>query len=58
MMKVYISTTDRETLWYEYCIWKLYGFECIATIHGLLHDFGTNTAQNQINDDKTSSNTL
>jgi hypothetical protein len=27
-------------------------------IHGILRDFGTNPAQNQINDDKTSSNTV
>jgi hypothetical protein len=27
-------------------------------IHGLVYDFGTNTAQNQINDDKTFSNTV
>jgi hypothetical protein len=58
MIKVDIRNTNRETLWYKYCIWNLYWFGCIAMIFGPVHDSGDDTTQNQINDDKTPSNTV
>ena len=39
MMKVDIRTTNRETLWYEYCMRNLYWFGYIAMICGSVHDF-------------------